>query len=536
MSIIKKYNNLIIERIYEIKYNRFIDSNKFKYFNENNEISNFRINFIKKPRKIFKIEKNSFEFNDPKFSIQKSIIINLTNSSKEIQKKKLTYNPFLDFEDNLKITSPKYFSDDKKNLYSEDKNNIRININTQKREESMISSINQSIKNKNYNYNLFETYSSQQDTNNIKQNLELLKSLNIRSQNKDENEFLNSVNKSNILRITFHSNSKQVNNLPRGLDERGYLYNSDGTFFDTDGNYYNKEGFDKNKGRRNYLGDYIPGPDFNEEYGMYNKDINNLSFDKERLKMEIEDKDRIEFEKIKLEGKESKRLKRNYQYPIQKDDNIDENYIEEEFAKIDKSDNDEQLEDIIGNKTSSISKSSNIDSRFFNGEFNEGIENNLKSMEENENKNKQIMKNEEDEEIQNTPIKSKQKKQISKNKKKKNKKDNKKRKSRKSSPDSNIEEDKNENESTNKKEESKNKNAKKINTKLILQKLIGPEITEESINQEKSFLDIETKLKIKEIFKNYEYNDFELEDAFDDCVIAYLSFINNLNDKEETKK
>ena len=112
--------------------------------------------------------------------------------------------------------------------------------------------------------------------------------------------------------------------------------------------------------------------------------------------------------------------------------------------------------------------------------------------------------------------------QISKNKKKKNKKDNKKRKSRKSSPDSNIEEEKNENDNTNKKDESKNKSTKKKNTKLIIQKLIGPEITEESINKEKSFLDIETKLKIKEIFKNYEYDDIELEEALDDCIIIFL--------------
>ena len=74
---------------------------------------------------------------------------------------------------------------------------------------------------------------------------------------------------------------------------------------------------------------------------MYNEDIKKLSFDVDQLKKEIEDKEKIEFEKIKLEGKESKKLIKDFQLPIVKDDSIDELELAEEFNKQDKSDNSE---------------------------------------------------------------------------------------------------------------------------------------------------------------------------------------------------
>ena len=68
----RKFTNLSINTIYNIKYKRYTDLNKFNLFNLSNKINNFNINYIKKRKPIFKIENKSFQYFEPKFSIEKT--------------------------------------------------------------------------------------------------------------------------------------------------------------------------------------------------------------------------------------------------------------------------------------------------------------------------------------------------------------------------------------------------------------------------------------------------------------------------------
>ena len=69
------------------------------------------------------------------------------------------------------------------------------------------------------------------------------------------------------------------------------------------------DGTDENGGKYDKYGEYLNGPNFNSEIGMYKDDIKNSSFDDENeLKQEIKESQEVEFEKIKNEGYESKNL------------------------------------------------------------------------------------------------------------------------------------------------------------------------------------------------------------------------------------
>ena len=83
-------------------------------------------------------------------------------------------------------------------------------------------------------------------------------------------------------------------------------------------------------------------------------------------------------EKIKLEGKESKKLIKDFQLPIVKDDSIDELELAEEFNKQDKSDNSKLEIGPNENNKKEEQKEVNIkaknntkdnQSKFLNGEF-----------------------------------------------------------------------------------------------------------------------------------------------------------------------
>ena len=65
---------------------------------------------------------------------------------------------------------------------------------------------------------------------------------------------------------------------------------------------------DHHGGKYDKFGKYINGPDFNKDLGMYNDDIKNTCFNEIELKKEIKEKEELEFEKIKKEALESKKL------------------------------------------------------------------------------------------------------------------------------------------------------------------------------------------------------------------------------------
>ena len=528
MNDTKKFTNLASAKIFEFGYNRNIDSKKFEYINVNNKITNFNINFVNKPKIEYQIESKSFEYSDSKFSVQKINDMILDHSKFSIidDKKNKTFNcsvkKFKKIENypSKSLTYNKIIEDTPKiNLES----SRTIKLKSQKREDSIFTTINKknnilSNEDNNIKSSLKAINENHSDPTNISLNLDLLKNININHETKDENEFYNSINKSTILKVNFHSSDKN-NNLPQTFDERGFLYNSNATYFDNDGDFFNEEGFDKNKGRHNRLGEYQPGPNFNNELGMYNDDINNLSFDKATLKNELDEKEDVEFQKIVLEGKESNKLTKDFQFPIEKNDSSDDLNISEEFLKLEKSaefvtDNDE-IEDF---KTKENKPKDKIITKFNNNALNKELEKIIKENEDKD-KNKNEIKNEIIETNNNV---SKDKKGINKNNKRKSKnvKRQKYKRKKKSKNSPNIQNKDNATE--------ENKNYKKINktnqTKFKKPFSHSPEITEESINRESNFDDYDSYFEVKKIFNDFGLDNYAQQHEF---ILEIANLINN---------
>ena len=558
--IIKKFENLSVSTIYNIKYNRYIDYERYLFFNKTNKISNFNLNFVKKQKPIFTIENKSFQYNDYTFSIEKkdNILLEKQIDQKFEDKHNKTTNPFFRSESKKQNIEIKFSTYDKQNKTID--NNRTIKLVTQKREDSTISSINKSYNSSFVDLNIFDLTTDDKNKkkekyNNksmiIQPNLDILTSINVKKGQRDENEFLNSINKTSIINEKFTSpNNQKTDNLLTTYDERGYIYLTDGTFFDIDGTHFNEEGFDMNKGRHDRFGEYIPGPDFNNELGMYNNDIQNISFDDETLKKEIEDKEKNEFEKIKLEAKESKKLIKNYQLPIEKDDSCDSFNITEEFEKLDQSDsiiNDIQQTNVIQEKIISENKN-DTSTRFFNGEFNDEIEENIKIEEAKEKEkkfenkiekvnfdNKDKQKEEENENDVKKSEKSKVRKRgkkrsgtndnvsiNNKNEIKKSKKkprNNKRKKNIKNNNDNNNQELNKEKD----KVEQENKKLNKVKISDIITKF--PDITEESINKEKDFPDLKNFFILDKLFDKYGYTEEEKYELIEDIFKRKNHFI-----------
>ena len=551
MEPIKKFSNLSIHTIYNIKYNRYIEYEKFLYVNKSNKITNFNLNYIKKQNPNFKIENKSFQYSDSTFSIQKTDNLALKNLIYETlqDRHNKTYNPFLTTQNKDKNIHLEFFTYNKPNISID--NNKTLKILTQKRNtNSFISSIRKDSNSSFMDGNIFESTNKNKinltNVKSIQQNKDILQDKNLESKPRDENEFFNSINKTSILNLNLISpNERKINNLPTTYDERGYLYHSNGTYFDNDGDFFNEEGFDKNKGRHDRLGEYIPGPDFNTELGMYNKDIKNLSFDKEELKEELVDINKNEFEKIKLEGKESKKLKKKFQYPIEKDDSSDSLNITEEFEKLDQSDNFEN--EILPNqnlqKQVNAENNTRIETKVINGEVNNELEQNIKSEEEKQKllkmkneQNKEEFNKKEDEKENEIDIedtkeekvkgKRKGKKRSStkdndltkKNERKKSKPKNKKRKKNtKINNDIKNEEANNGNDNVN----NEINKPKKVKIKDIFPKV--PEYTEEQLNRETDFEDIQSFINLRNLFEKYGYSDAEKDEAIDELNSIILN-------------
>ena len=247
--------------------------------------------------------------NNKKFYIEKTNNINIDGEIDNIiEDKKYTTIDFL-FKKNEKINeiSSNVFTNNNKTKFQSDYSKTlkikiqKIGVNKNK--------INRNLNNQNELVTIPPAQNNQKDINSINTNINtnLLYNIKINKEFNEENKFLNSINKSNIFKVNLNtSNNRNNNNLLQSYEERGFLYNSNATYFDNDGDFFNEEGFNKNKGRRNRIGEYRPGPDYNKVIGMYNSDINNLSIDKETLKKEMEEIEKIEFQKIIFGGKKSK--------------------------------------------------------------------------------------------------------------------------------------------------------------------------------------------------------------------------------------
>jgi hypothetical protein len=60
-------------------------------------------------------------------------------------------------------------------------------------------------------------------------------------------------------------------------DHQGYYITPNGSFWDENLVYYNRDGFDKYGGTFDEYGTYVPGPDWNEDFGCYNLELGNHS-------------------------------------------------------------------------------------------------------------------------------------------------------------------------------------------------------------------------------------------------------------------
>ena len=522
MEAINKFYNLSLNTIYNIKYNRSTEYEKFLYVNKTNKITNFNLNYITKQKPIYSIENKSFQYSDFPFSIQKTDNITLRHLIDETLEDthNISYNPFISTQNKNKNIHLEFFSYNKPIKRTD--NNRTIKILTQKRDDdSFISTIHKESNSSFMDKNIFESSNENKNKLNfdnmgsIQPNKNMLQSLNLMGERREEKEFLNSINNSNILNHNLISpNERKINNLRLKFDEKGYFNNSNGTDFDDD-DYFGDKEFYKNKERDERLGEYIPNSDLNTELIMNNKDINNLSFTQEKLKNELDDINKNEFEKTKL-GKENKQLKQNLFNPIEKDDDCDSLNITEEFEKLDKSYKFES--EILPNHNLQEEDNKNdIVTRFFNGEFNtENFQNvTLKEKQkflkmENEQNNDELFKTEEQKEeefgieyIKEEKIGGKRKgkkRRISKdsvltkkNQRKISKDKNK--KGKKKIIDNNINNNSNDNVN------NENNKTKKSKIKDSFPKT--NQITEENLNQQTEVEDIDSNIVYRKLLEEY---------------------------------
>lgn len=64
-------------------------------------------------------------------------------------------------------------------------------------------------------------------------------------------------------------------------DGKGFYVTPEGSFWDETGVYFNREGRDRHGGYYDEYCIYVPGPDWNEEYGCYNDEMFPISRDEE---------------------------------------------------------------------------------------------------------------------------------------------------------------------------------------------------------------------------------------------------------------
>lgn len=84
------------------------------------------------------------------------------------------------------------------------------------------------------------------------------------------------------------------------LDDEGFFRTPNGSFWDPDGEYFNRKGLDIHLGFYSDLGEYIPGPEWLNEFGCYPEEKEkylNINFDEE-------DEDEVNEEEKKQDNKD----------------------------------------------------------------------------------------------------------------------------------------------------------------------------------------------------------------------------------------
>ena len=418
------YNSFSVVNVEEISFFPLINYAKIEAINNNNQISNFRICYLRKKKPIYTIIQNSFLINRTPFKIsQEESIIKFKND--------------IILKDIITKTVP---------ITDKKANNINLNNDCEKKLS----------KTKTKSIILFSN--SDKNTNIEKKNL-----FNINSNNTFR--IKTSTNKSNEK----HSDQS------RFLDDRGLYISEDGSIFDNDGSSFNKDdGLDEYGGKYDRFGQYLNGKNFNVDIGMYNEDIENSLLNVNELKKEVEEKNEIEFEKIKNESINSKKLIKNFAKPFERNNSSssdeESNFDEEAF-----------LNDVIYKDEKE--KFAIMDDML------EKEENHIYNEKEISQINKAIM-----EETKKEDFKIKEKQKIPKN----------------------IEP---------KKEKVKQKN-KSIKPKKNYKKNKKSIITEESINKETDFTDIENSIFIRKILDKYCITMDDKEEAINTINELFLHYQN----------
>lgn len=118
-------------------------------------------------------------------------------------------------------------------------------------------------------------------------------------------------------------------------DDRGFKFTKNGSFLDLNGDYYNSiNGMDQNGGSYDKFGKYHPGPGFIKEIGQYESKLKEIDKENEEMKKELKKRNDLEFQKIKSDGLETKKIIEKYELPYINDDS---DY--EEFEEISNKDN-----------------------------------------------------------------------------------------------------------------------------------------------------------------------------------------------------
>jgi hypothetical protein len=134
------------------------------------------------------------------------------------------------------------------------------------------------------------------------------------------------------------------------IDDRGFYTTPNGSFWDENHNYFNHFGLDIHGGTYDKYGVYIPGPNYDEETGLYNdqKELYNAN-------NVIKASSNI-IKKLKKQEKKDKKVIEKYEQPIDNSDSDsdDEDYIPKENEESESDDNNNEQSNSSNNESDDI--------------------------------------------------------------------------------------------------------------------------------------------------------------------------------------
>ena len=105
------------------------------------------------------------------------------------------------------------------------------------------------------------------------------------------------------------------------IDDRGFYTSPNGSFWDDDLTYFNHLGFDRHGGSYDKYGIYHPGPNYDEQTGLYKDQIEFLeSSNKDDAKKLVE----LSISKLKDQEKIDEKTIKKYEQPIEESEESDE--------------------------------------------------------------------------------------------------------------------------------------------------------------------------------------------------------------------